>query len=62
MLCGGANLENISKYLEADAAGILIGAAIIKRELVTAGDWASIAGLAKSFVEKVEDFRKCSGG
>jgi len=57
MLCGGATLENISKYLAADAAAILIGAAVIKRELVAAKDWGSIAGLAGSFVRKVEEFR-----
>ena len=54
MLCGGANLDNVSTYLAADAAGILIGAAIIKRELVATKDWKSIAGLARSFVQKVE--------
>lgn len=57
MLCGGATLENISKYLAADAAAILIGAAIIRRDLVAAKDWASIAGLARSFVRKVEASR-----
>jgi 2-dehydro-3-deoxyphosphogluconate aldolase/(4S)-4-hydroxy-2-oxoglutarate aldolase len=57
MLCGGATLENISKYLAADAAAILIGAAIIRRDLVAAKDWASIAGLARSFVGKVEGSR-----
>ncbi len=58
MLCGGANLENISAYLAADAAAILIGAAIIRRDLVSAKDWGSITGLARSFVAKVEESRK----
>ena len=57
MLCGGATLENISKYLAADAAAILIGTAIIRRDLVAAKDWASIAGLARSFVGMVEGSR-----
>ena len=56
MLCGGATLDNISTYLAADAAGILIGAAIIRRELVAAKDWNAIAGLASSFVRKVAEF------
>ena len=55
MLCGGANLENVSKYLAAGAAGILIGTAIIRRDLVASKDWNAIAGLAKSFVDRVED-------
>jgi len=58
MLCGGANLENVSKYLAAGAAGILIGTAIIRRELVAAKDWDAIAGMAGSFVGKVEDFAR----
>jgi 2-dehydro-3-deoxyphosphogluconate aldolase/(4S)-4-hydroxy-2-oxoglutarate aldolase len=58
MLCGGANLENVSKYLAAEAAGILIGAAIIRRELVAAKDWDAIAGLAATFVAKVEEFSR----
>ena len=57
MLCGGATLENISKYLAADAAAILIGGAIIRRDLAAAKDWASIAGLARSFVGKIEESR-----
>jgi 2-dehydro-3-deoxyphosphogluconate aldolase/(4S)-4-hydroxy-2-oxoglutarate aldolase len=58
MLCGGATLENISAYLAADAAAILIGSAIIRRELVEAKDWGSITGLARSFVGKAEGSRK----
>jgi 2-dehydro-3-deoxyphosphogluconate aldolase/(4S)-4-hydroxy-2-oxoglutarate aldolase len=56
MLCGGATLVNVSQYLAADAAGILVGTAIIRRELVVARDWNAIAGLAKRYVGKVEDF------
>jgi len=55
MLCGGATFDTISAYLAADAAGILIGAAIIKRELVAARDWKAIAGLAEGFVRKVAE-------
>jgi len=58
MLCGGANLENVPNYLATRAAGILVGTAIIRRDLVAAKDWDAIAGLAKSFVGKVEDFAK----
>ncbi len=58
MLCGGANLDNVSSYLAADAAGILIGTAIIKKDLVSKKDWSSITALARSFVGKVEEARK----
>jgi len=58
MLCGGATIDNVSQYLAASAAGILIGTAIIRRDLVAAKDWNAIAGLAKSFSGKVEDFER----
>ena len=61
MLCGGANLENVSGYLAAKAAGILIGTAILRRDLVSAKDWNAIAALAKGFVRKVEDFGSDDG-
>lgn len=54
MLCGGATMENISSYVAAKAAGILIGSAIIKRELIKSGDWRAITEIAQGFVEKVE--------
>jgi 2-dehydro-3-deoxyphosphogluconate aldolase/(4S)-4-hydroxy-2-oxoglutarate aldolase len=56
MLCGGVTLENVSQYLAADAAGILIGSAIIKSELVEAGDWDSITDLSRRFVRKAEEY------
>jgi 2-dehydro-3-deoxyphosphogluconate aldolase/(4S)-4-hydroxy-2-oxoglutarate aldolase len=55
MLCGGVNLENIGGYLSARAAGILVGSAIIRKDLVDAEDWDSIAGLARVFVLKTEE-------
>lgn len=56
LLCGGMKMENINSYLEARAAGILTGTAVIKRELVTSGDWPAITALAKGFVQKVKEF------
>ncbi len=61
MLCGGANLENVSSYLAADAAGILIGTAIIKSNLVSKKDWKGIAGEAEKFVKKVAGARQAKG-
>jgi 2-dehydro-3-deoxyphosphogluconate aldolase/(4S)-4-hydroxy-2-oxoglutarate aldolase len=53
MLCGGVTLENISKYLLAKASCILVGSAIIKRDLIAAGDWPAITELSGKFVKKV---------
>jgi 2-dehydro-3-deoxyphosphogluconate aldolase/(4S)-4-hydroxy-2-oxoglutarate aldolase len=61
MLCGGANLENVSQYLAADAAGILIGSAILKRDLVAAKDWKGIAEEARKFVQKVAEAARAIG-
>jgi 2-dehydro-3-deoxyphosphogluconate aldolase/(4S)-4-hydroxy-2-oxoglutarate aldolase len=55
MLCGGVNLENVGGYLSARAAGILVGSAIIRKDLVNAEDWDSITGLARRFVLKTEE-------
>ncbi len=55
MLCGGATLENISAYVSARAAGILVGSAILKRELVKKEDWPAITELSRGFVRKVEE-------
>jgi 2-dehydro-3-deoxyphosphogluconate aldolase/(4S)-4-hydroxy-2-oxoglutarate aldolase len=55
MLCGGVNLGNIGEYLSAGAAGILVGSAIIRKDLVDTEDWNSIAGLAGMFVLKTEE-------
>lgn len=57
LLAGGANLENLPDYLAADPAGILIGAAVIRRDLVAAGDWGAIGALAKRYVDAVAAFR-----
>lgn len=55
MLSGGATMENISAYVAAKAAGILLGSAIIRRELVRKGDWQAITEIARSFTGKVEE-------
>ena len=56
MLCGGVKLDNIAGYLSARAAGILVGSAILRRDLIEASDWPSISGIARKFVETVEEF------
>jgi len=54
MLCGGVTLDNISKYLSVGAAGILVGSAIMKRDLITGGDWPGITELCTKFVGTIE--------
>lgn len=56
MLCGGVKPDNISEYLSARATGILVGSAIIRRDLIATSAWSSITALTKEFVAKAEDF------
>ena len=51
MPSGGVTLKNFKEYLAADVSGIIVGSAIIRRELVMAGDWQAITGLSESFVK-----------
>ncbi len=54
MLSGGINLQNVRDYLDARASCILIGSAILKRELLEVGDWPSITGLARKFAGNIQ--------
>jgi 2-dehydro-3-deoxyphosphogluconate aldolase/(4S)-4-hydroxy-2-oxoglutarate aldolase len=56
LLCGGVKLDNVSGYLAARAAGVLIGSAIIRPDLVKAADWPSITENARMFVGKAGEF------
>ncbi|MBI5638809.1 MAG: bifunctional 4-hydroxy-2-oxoglutarate aldolase/2-dehydro-3-deoxy-phosphogluconate aldolase [Nitrospirae bacterium] len=56
MLSGGLNLDNISQYLEVNPSCILVGSSILKRDLISVGDWASITGLAAKFVERITGY------
>jgi len=58
MLCGGVTFENFGKYLEARASGILIGSSVLRRDLLAAEDWASIAGLARELVVRRDQWRE----
>lgn len=55
MPSGGVTLENMTEYLSAGVTGVIVGSAIIRRELVKAGDWQAMEELARSFVKKVEE-------
>jgi 2-dehydro-3-deoxyphosphogluconate aldolase/(4S)-4-hydroxy-2-oxoglutarate aldolase len=50
MPSGGVTLENFKEYLAARVSGIIVGSAIIRRELVEAGNWQGITELAENFV------------
>jgi 2-dehydro-3-deoxyphosphogluconate aldolase/(4S)-4-hydroxy-2-oxoglutarate aldolase len=51
MPSGGVTLENFPEYLAASVSGIIVGSAIIRRELVKAGDWQAIRDISSKFVQ-----------
>ncbi len=55
MPSGGVTLENFPEYLAARVSGIIVGSAIVRRELVKAGDWRGIRELAEKFVRLLPD-------
>jgi 2-dehydro-3-deoxyphosphogluconate aldolase/(4S)-4-hydroxy-2-oxoglutarate aldolase len=60
MLSGGVNINNLAEYLSVNASCILIGSSILKKELVTAGDWNAVSELAKRFVREIENYENVS--
>lgn len=50
MPSGGVTLENFPEYLAARVSGIIVGSAIVRRELVKAADWRGVRELAEKFV------------
>ncbi len=55
MPSGGVTLDNLADYLAARVSGIIVGSAIIRPELVKAGDWQAIERLAARFVGILKD-------
>lgn len=55
MPSGGVTLDNFADYLAALVSGIIVGSAIIRPELVKAGDWQAIERLAARFVGILKD-------
>jgi 2-dehydro-3-deoxyphosphogluconate aldolase/(4S)-4-hydroxy-2-oxoglutarate aldolase len=64
MPSGGVNIDNFAEYMAANVSGIIVGSAIIKRELVKAGNWAAIEELSRSFVRQLPSYTETesSGG
>lgn len=54
MPTGGVNLDTAADWLAAGAAALGAGSALVKKDLIAAGDWAALAALAREFVEKVQ--------
>lgn len=55
MPSGGVTLQSLGQYLEARPSGIIVGSAIVKKDLVKACDWQAITGLAQGFSQSLPD-------
>lgn len=55
---GGVNLQTIGAFLKAGADAVGVGGELIPREALKNGDYRTIAGLARKFLDAVKDARK----
>lgn len=55
MPSGGVTLDNFTEYLKAGVSGIIVGSAIVRRDLVAASDWTSIERLAREFCDMLPE-------
>jgi 2-dehydro-3-deoxyphosphogluconate aldolase / (4S)-4-hydroxy-2-oxoglutarate aldolase len=54
---GGVDLTTAAAFLQAGAACLGVGSALVKKELIKARDWAGLTALAKQYVEIVRQVR-----
>ena len=54
---GGVDLKNAGEWIKAGAACIGVGSALVSKEALAKGDWASITNSAKAFVDAVKKAR-----
>ena len=57
---GGVDLATVGAWFEAGAACLGVGSALVRKDLIAAGDWAGLTDLARQFVAAVKAAR--SGG
>jgi 2-dehydro-3-deoxyphosphogluconate aldolase/(4S)-4-hydroxy-2-oxoglutarate aldolase len=54
---GGVSLETAAAWLEAGAACLGVGSALVKKDLIKSKDWAGLTKLAGQYSQIVRDFR-----
>jgi 2-dehydro-3-deoxyphosphogluconate aldolase/(4S)-4-hydroxy-2-oxoglutarate aldolase len=50
---GGVDLTTIKAWLDAGAAALGVGSALVKKDLMRAGDWAGLTALARQYTVAV---------
>ncbi|QNN25490.1 bifunctional 4-hydroxy-2-oxoglutarate aldolase/2-dehydro-3-deoxy-phosphogluconate aldolase [Planctomycetales bacterium ZRK34] len=54
---GGVDLTTIKAWLDAGAAALGVGSALVKKDLMRAGDWAGLTELARKYTQAVAEAR-----
>lgn len=54
---GGVDLKTAADWIKAGAAALGVGSALVKKDLIKAGDWAGLTALAKQFKQIVDQAR-----
>lgn len=54
---GGVDLTTIKAWLDAGAAALGVGSALVKKDLMRAGDWAGLTELARKYTQAVSEAR-----
>jgi len=54
---GGITIDNIKAWLDAGACALGVGSALVKKDLIQAGDFKAITKLAAQFTQAVQDAR-----
>jgi 2-dehydro-3-deoxyphosphogluconate aldolase/(4S)-4-hydroxy-2-oxoglutarate aldolase len=55
---GGVDLNTAASWLQAGAACLGVGSALVKKELIKAKDWAGLTSLARQYVKIVQETRQ----
>jgi len=54
---GGVNLETAGDFIRAGAVTLGVGSALVRKDAVAAGDWATLTDLARRFRDEVQKAR-----
>lgn len=55
---GGVNLDTVKSWIQAGAASVGVGSALVKKDLIRAKDWKGLSALAKRYVDLVDEARQ----
>jgi len=54
---GGVDLDTVGQWLAAGAVCLGVGSSLVRRNLISVGDWSGLANLARRYVDAVRRAR-----